>query len=110
MRERDQGGQPQQVQPEDDLLLRRLGSVGRTGRLVRGSRFIAADRVEDFTAVDRHFLRGFHPETDLVPSNLNDDNRDIVVDHNALIFFRDSTSILLFLRLLPGLAPKDSLP
>ena len=35
--------------------------------------------------MDRHFLGGFHPETDLVPTDFHHHNRDVVVDDDALV-------------------------
>ena len=43
------------------------------------------DCVEDFAPVYRHFLRGLDPKADLISSNLNDDDRDVIVDDNTLV-------------------------
>ena len=57
------------------------------GRPVRrlGVRFGALDRVVDFTAMDRNLLRRFHAEADLISADLDDHDRDVVVDDDAFV-------------------------
>ena len=40
-----------------------------------GSGFVPANGIKDLSTVDRHFLRGFHPEANLVSSDLDDDDQ-----------------------------------
>ena len=43
------------------------------------------NRIEHFAPVDRHFLRGLDPQADLVPSDLDDHDRNVIVDDNTLV-------------------------
>lgn len=54
--------------------------------LLRSVFFAALNRVINFAAVNGHFARSFDSQADLVASYLNDDNLDVVVDDDALIF------------------------
>lgn len=48
--------------------------------------FITADGVEYFAAVDGHFLGCLNAETDLITADFDDDNGDVIVDHNTFVF------------------------
>src|SRR5436309_1023169 len=48
---------------------------------------LAVDGVEHLLAVDRHFLGGHDPETDLIAPDLNDRHGDVVVDDDTFVFF-----------------------
>jgi hypothetical protein len=45
----------------------------------------AMDRVINFASMDRHFFRRFHAEPHFVAANLDDDNRNVIVDDNTLV-------------------------
>src|SRR5436305_4204522 len=67
--------------------LRRGGGVRsrlRGRRAVLGG-FISLDRIIDFTTMDGDLLRGFHAQSHFVASNLDDDNRDVIVDDDAFV-------------------------
>ncbi len=58
------------------------------GRIRAGiNRFTPRDGVEDLASMNRNFLRGLDTKADLVSTNFNDDDRDIVVDDDAFVFF-----------------------
>ncbi len=79
-----------------------LGLFSRRGFVACG-RFIAADGVEDLAAVDGYFLWGLDPKADFVAPDLDDDNGDVVVDHDAFVLFgRVPTS---YVPLLPARVP-----
>jgi hypothetical protein len=50
-----------------------------------GGGFVATNRIEDFPPVNRYFLRGFHPQAHLVASDLDDYDRNVISDDNALV-------------------------
>jgi len=60
-----------------DEIYRRIPKVNHAPR----------DRVEHFSAVDRNLLGRLDAETNLVAANLDHDDRDVVVDDDALVFF-----------------------
>jgi len=41
--------------------------------------------VEDFAAVDRHFLRGLDPEANLVPADFHHNDGNVIIDDNTLV-------------------------
>jgi hypothetical protein len=64
---------------------RRFGLAGLAGLFFSARRFVTADGIEDLSPMDRHFLRGLDPETNLIPSDLDDDDRNVIVDDNTLV-------------------------
>src|SRR3954462_10774006 len=69
--------------------LRRGGGVRsrlRGRRAVLGG-FISLDRIIDFTTMDGDLLGGLHAQSHFVASNLDDDNRDVIVDDDAFVLF-----------------------
>ena len=46
---------------------------------------VAMDGIEDFASVDRHFLRSLDAEAHFVPTDLDDEDRDVIVDHDLLV-------------------------
>jgi hypothetical protein len=62
-----------------------VGRIGLAGCLVAGNYFVAVNRIEHFAPVDRHFLRGLNPEANLVSSDLDDDDRNVIIDDNTLV-------------------------
>jgi len=63
------------------LLLCSPGVVGRVVHLLT-----ALDRIVYLPAVNRHFTWGFNSQAYLVSSDFYDNNSDIVVDNDALVF------------------------
>jgi hypothetical protein len=57
----------------------------RWGICVRKDVIPTGDRLEDFPAMDRHFFGGLHTEANLVPTDLHHNDRDVVVDDDALV-------------------------
>lgn len=47
----------------------------------------ALNSIVNFTAVHWHFTGGFHPQANLVTANLDYDNRNLVIDDDALVLF-----------------------
>jgi hypothetical protein len=47
----------------------------------------ALNCIVNFTAVHWHFTRGFHPQANFVTANLDYDNRNLVIDDDALVLF-----------------------
>jgi hypothetical protein len=45
------------------------------------------DGIVDFPSMDWDFLGGFDSESNFVPSYLNDEYGDLVIDYNAFILF-----------------------
>jgi hypothetical protein len=83
------GGNPENDCPTwkmADLLLAAVAGNIRLahGLLVRGS-FTPVDGIEYFAPVDRHFLWGLDPKADLVPSDLHNHDRNVIVDDNTLV-------------------------
>ncbi len=68
------------------------GLRGNRGRGRLGAR-LAVNGVIHLLAVDRNLLRGDNPETDFVSPNLHHRDGDVVIDHNAFVFFLESTNI-----------------
>jgi hypothetical protein len=44
------------------------------------------DCIEHLAAMDRHFAWGFDAQANLVASDFNHNDRDVVVDDNAFVF------------------------
>ncbi len=63
-----------------------LITTGRRERCSHGKRRLN-DRLEDLSPMDRHLLGSFDAEPHLVTTNLHHNNRDVIVDDNALVFF-----------------------
>ena len=66
----------------------RLG--GGVGAGVRGGRAVldggvALDRIIDLTAMDGDLLGGLNAQSHFVAANLDDDNRDVIVDDDAFV-------------------------
>lgn len=47
---------------------------------------MAANRLVDFTTVNRHVLGRFNAQANFVAANFHDRDHDIVADHDSLIF------------------------
>jgi hypothetical protein len=69
------------------LLTAVAGGIGLVCCLVTGRYFVAVDRIEHFPPVNRHFLRGLDPQADFVPPDLDDHDRNVIIDDNTLVFF-----------------------
>lgn len=54
-------------------------------RLFLMSGFIPLDGIVNFPTVNRHFLRRFNAEADLIPADFNHDNGNVVVDNDAFV-------------------------
>jgi hypothetical protein len=57
----------------------------RWGIAVRKDVIPPDDRLEDLSAMDRHLFRSLDPETNLVPTDLHHNDRDVVVDDDAFV-------------------------
>ena len=57
----------------------------RLAGLVATDLLTAANRLVDLVSMDRYFLGSIHAQSHLVTPNLNHDNRNIVIDDNALV-------------------------
>ena len=55
------------------------------GNLVLG-RFILLDRILDFTTMNGYFLRSFDPQAYLVAANFNNNDGNVIIDDNTLVF------------------------
>ena len=63
-----------------------LAGAGRRGLAGRSAlHLVPLDRVVNLAAMDGNFLRRFNAQPHFVAANLHDDDRDIVVDHDAFI-------------------------
>jgi hypothetical protein len=71
--------------PKSDKLVLILCSSGAVGSVIR--LLTALDGVIYFSPMHGHFARCLYAETNLVTSDFDDDNGDVVVDYNALVFF-----------------------
>jgi hypothetical protein len=54
--------------------------------LIVGIVLIATNGLIDFVTMDWHFLGGLDAQSHFVAANLNNDNSDVVIDDNALVF------------------------
>ncbi len=57
--------------------------VGLAWRLV--GFLVAADRIEHLASMDRYYLWGFHPQTNLSAADLDDHDCNVIVDDNSLV-------------------------
>jgi hypothetical protein len=48
---------------------------------------VLPDRIENLTTVNRDFLRGLNTQSNLVATNFDNDNCNVIVDDYALVFF-----------------------
>ena len=64
-----------------------LRGIGRSGSTISLRLLVAFDGIVDLATVYRHFLGSFNSQTHLVTANFNDNNRDVIVDDDALVLF-----------------------
>lgn len=65
-------------------------SFGRFGRIRLDGRrtlLVAPNGLVDFITMDGHFLRGLDPETHLIAADFHNDNRNVIVNDDALVLF-----------------------
>jgi hypothetical protein len=59
--------------------------VGFVSLAIDALLLIATNRLIDFVAVNRDFLRSFHSQADLVPTDFHDDDCNVIVDDNTFV-------------------------
>ena len=65
--------------------LRRLGIFRLLGLRFLFLGFFALNRVVYFSSMNRYLFRGRYPQTNLIPPYINDNNLNIIADHNRFI-------------------------
>jgi hypothetical protein len=79
-------GKPEFVEGGDSAfsgIAVRASGIGFLYRFITG--FISMNGIKYLTPVDRYFLRGFHAQANLVPTNFNNDNCNVVIDYDTLV-------------------------
>jgi hypothetical protein len=62
------------------------GCVGFISRFVPRGEFVAMNRIEDLAPVYGHFLWGLNPKSDLISTNFDYHDRNVIVDDNTFVF------------------------
>jgi hypothetical protein len=60
------------------------GGVRLDGRLTL---LVAPNGLVDFITMDGHFLRGLDPQAYLIAADFHDDDRNVIIDDDALVLF-----------------------